>query len=340
MPAKSVPVNCRSLGNDQIGVDFAPRCRSEELSNHVLHDRHASGTADQHDVFEVSRSKASFFRNIEAEVKALGDHRPRQSLEFVARHRKFECAERSSVERNKLLQLARAFGRVGQRTLQPLRSRANTFKRLRILAWVVLVRVLAGIAHSLGQEEVDVISAEEGVPARRKNFEDIVFEFEQREVECAAAQIVDRDTLCFLFPVTVRERSGGWFVDDPCDVEPGDSPRGLGRASLELVEVRWNGDDGSSYRLPDTLFRGPANIAEYKSADLCQRVGLAMCFGDDATVRTLDQLERESLLCSAHLGAAVRSPDEPLHAVNRIWGIDETSVSGVLSDQNFPVRRK
>ena len=68
---------------------------------------------------------------------------------------------------------------------------------------------------------------------------------QDRDVERAAAEVVDRDLLIAPGLVeAVGERRRGRLVDDAQDLEPGDLAGVLGRLALGVVEVGGDGDDG------------------------------------------------------------------------------------------------
>src|SRR5439155_18915351 len=90
---------------------------------------------------------------------------------------------------------------------------------------------------------VEVVAAEVGVAVGRLDFEDAFAELEDRDVERAAAQVVDGDLLVGLLVEAVGQRGGRGLVDDSLDVEAGDAPRVLGRLALNVVEVGRDGDD-------------------------------------------------------------------------------------------------
>ena len=72
----------------------------------------------------------------------------------------------------------------------------------------------------IDERGVDVVAAEARVAVRREHLEDALVQFEDRDVERAAAEIVDGDLRAVAQPVeTVGERGGGGFVDDALDGE-------------------------------------------------------------------------------------------------------------------------
>ena len=107
----------------------------------------------------------------------------------------------------------------------------------------VLRQVDAAILLELGNDVVDdalveVLAAEEGVAIGRQHLELLlavdVGDLDDRDVERAAAEVIDRDLAVALAALVEaeRERSRGRFVDDALDVEAGDAAGVLGRLAL------------------------------------------------------------------------------------------------------------
>ena len=96
---------------------------------------------------------------------------------------------------------------------------------------------------------VEIFAAEEGVAVGRLHLEHAVADLEDRNVEGAAAKVVDRDRLALVFLEPVSERGGGRLVDDAQHFKARDLAGVLGRLALRVVEVSGNGD----HRLGDGL---------------------------------------------------------------------------------------
>ena len=87
-------------------------------------------------------------------------------------------------------------------------------------------------------EVVDVVAAEVRVAVGRDDLHDVVADLEDRDVERAAAEVVDGDDLVLLLVEAVRERRRRRLVDDALDLEAGDAAGVLGGLALGVVEVR------------------------------------------------------------------------------------------------------
>ncbi len=105
-------------------------------------------------------------------------------------------------------------------------------------------------ARQVGDEGlVDVVAAEPGIAVGREHLEDAVAQFEDGNIERAAAEIVDGDLRFLAEPLeAVGERGGGGLIDDALDREPGELAGGLGGGALGVVEIGGHGDDGAGDR--------------------------------------------------------------------------------------------
>ncbi len=97
---------------------------------------------------------------------------------------------------------------------------------------LVGAQVDALVLLELGQEPLDdalveVVATEVGVAVGRLDLEDALAELEDRDVERAAAEVVDGDLLVGLLVEAVGERRRGGLVDDPLTSRPAMRPASL-----------------------------------------------------------------------------------------------------------------
>ena len=111
----------------------------------------------------------------------------------------------------------------------------------------------------LGERAVHVVAAERAVAAGRLHLEDAVVEDEDRDVERAAAEIVDGERAVLLLLEPVGERRRGGLVQEAQHLEPREARRVLRGLPLRVVEVRGHGDDRA------------ADVAELVLGQLLQR---------------------------------------------------------------------
>ena len=91
---------------------------------------------------------------------------------------------------------------------------------------------------------VEVVATEVGVAVGRPDLEGALADLEDRDVEGAAAEVVDGDDFLALLVEAVGQRRRRRLVDDAQHLEAGDGAGVLGRLALAVVEVGRDRDHG------------------------------------------------------------------------------------------------
>ena len=123
---------------------------------------------------------------------------------------------------------------------------------------------------------IEVIAAQVRVAARRLDLDHALAEFEDRDVERAAAQVKDENRMLAALVDAVRQRSRRRLVDDAQDVETCDLSRILRRLALAVVEVRRHRDDRLRHRLAEIGFRIRLELLQDHRRNLRRRIVLAV----------------------------------------------------------------
>ena len=182
---------------------------------------------------------------------------------------------------------------------------------------------------------VEVVAAQVGVAVGRLDLEDAVAQLQDRDVERAAAQVVDGDLLVLLLLEAVGQRRRGGLVDDPLDVEARDAAGVLGRLALGVVEVGRDRDDRLGDLLAQVGLGVRLQLLEDHRADLGRGVGLAVGQHDldaVALVILLDLVGHE-LLGALHLRVVPAATHEALDGVDRVLGVGDRLALGDLADE-------
>ncbi len=137
----------------------------------------------------------------------------------------------------------------------------------------VLAEVDAVALPELGDDPVDdalveVVAAEVRVAVGRLHLDDALAHLEDRDVEGAAAEVVDGDRLVLLLVEAVGQRRRRRLVDDAHDLEAGDRARLLRGLALRVVEVRRHRDDRLRHRLAEVLLGGLLQLLQHHGGDL------------------------------------------------------------------------
>ena len=166
-----------------------------------------------------------------------------QLLELSAREGHDQVL-RNAVYRHDVRQVDFRRGRARQldfgffgRFLEPLQGH-------RVLAQVDVVLLLELVGHPVDDHVVEVVASEVGVAVGRFDLEHAVAQFQNRDIERTAAQVVHGDLHVLISLVqTVGERGRRRLVDDPADFQARDLTGFLGRLTLRVREVGRYGDN-------------------------------------------------------------------------------------------------
>src|ERR1700676_1672493 len=169
-----------------------------------------------------------------------------------------------------------------------------------------------------------------GVTISGNHFENAVVQLENRDVERAAAQIVNRNDAVLLFVEAISERCCGRFVHQPQNVEPGDAAGIFRRLPLRVVEICRNGDDGLGYGRSEKAFGIALQLAQHQRRNL--RRSISALANLDAQYLTLleiiRQLEGEQFQFILNIFST--ASHQTLDRVNcPLWRLDQILASGV-----------
>jgi hypothetical protein len=107
-----------------------------------------------------------------------------------------------------------------------------------------------------------------GVTVGSFHFDHAFADFEDRDVERSATEVVDGDGLVFSFVEPVSERGSSGFVDDALYFEAGDLSGVFSGLTLRVVEVRRDRDDGFRDFLAEIVFRCLLQLLQDECRDL------------------------------------------------------------------------
>ena len=188
---------------------------------------------------------------------------------------------------------------------------------------------------------VEVVAAEVGVAVRGLDLHDALAHLEHRDVEGAAAEVVDRDRLVLLLVEPVGESRRGRLVDDAQHLEPGDLAGVLRGLALRVVEVGRDGDDRLRHLLAEVLLGGVPHLLQDHGRHLGRRVQLALDRDAGVPVRGLDHAEGDHLLLFGDLG--VLPAHEALDREDGVLRVRHGLALGHLADETLaasPWRRR
>ena len=181
---------------------------------------------------------------------------------------------------------------------------------------------------------VEVHAAEEGVAPGREHLEHVPGQLQHRDVERAAAEVVDEHLLVEPTREAVRQRGGGRLVHDSLDVETGELAGVAHREPLGVRVVRRHRDDRLVDLLLEERLRDLLDVREDESADLRERVDLAPEQHRRVAARPLDDVVRVVVPQLLHDLRVPLPADEPLRAVDRVLRVRDELVLRHAADEH------
>ena len=166
---------------------------------------------------------------------------------------------------------------------------------------------------------VDVVAAQVRIAVGRLHFDHAVADFEDRNVERAAAEIVDRDGLVLLLVEPVCERGRGRLVDDAHHFQAGDLTGIFRRLALRIVEVRGNRDHRLGDLLAQVGFGRFLQLGQNHRRNLGRRILLALNLDAGVAILAGNDLIRDQLHLFADFVEA--AAHEALDRINGILGV-------------------
>ena len=187
---------------------------------------------------------------------------------------------------------------------------------------------------------VEVFAAEEGVAVGRLDFEHAVADFQDRNVEGAAAEIEDRDLLVLFLVQSVGERGRGGLVDDAEHVEPGDTAGVLGGLALAVVEVGRHRDDRLGHFFAEIVLGRLLHLLQDERGNFGRAVFLAADFHPGRAVVVAHDLVGQHFERLLHFGVFEPPAHQALDREHRIGRIGDRLSARDLSHQPLARIRK
>src|SRR5579864_304309 len=174
------------------------------------------------------------------------------------------------------------------------------------------------------------------VAIRRKNLVDVAFagadEFQNGDIEGAAAKIVDGYVAALLFVQAISERGCGWFVDETQDFEAGKAAGVFGGLALRVVEIGWDGDDCTVDCIVEMFFRPGFELAKNISGNFWRREKLVAQANADHVAAFLVDAEWEA--GEFVLNVCYATAHQALDGIDRAVRICEQALAGRIAHEN------
>ncbi len=321
-----------------VGVDALVRVLAEELGHFLDHLRHPGHAADQHHLVDVGLGDPGIFQRCLARLHGPRDQVAHQALELGARQLQHEVQRLVGlgIHRDERL-VDLGLGARRKLDLGLLRGFLKPLQRHLVLGEVDAVLLLELAREVFDDAQVEVLAAEEGVAIGRLHLEEPLVDLQDRNVEGAAAEVVDRDGLGALLVEAVGQRRRGRLVDDPEHLQPGDLAGVLGGLALGVVEVGRHSDHRLADLLAEIALGGFLHLLQHEGGNLARGVLLALDLDPGVAVRAGDDLVGDHLLVLGDHRVVGAAADQPLDGEQRVLGIGHRLALGGLAHQSLLV---
>ena len=317
-----------------VGIHALVRLLAEVVLHDLLHERNARRAADENHLVDVLRRHPRVLERLLERTHGAIDDVSDELLELGARQRHVQMLRPRGVggDERKI-----DVGRHGRRQLdlRLLPCLLETLQRHFVFRQIDALILLEFVDDPVDEALVDVVAAEVCVTVGRLDFDDAFADFEDRDVERAAAEVVDGDGLVTLLVQAVRQRGGRRLVDEALDLEAGDLARVFRRLALRVVEVGRDGDDRAVHFLAEVVFRGLFELLKNHRGDLGRRIELSLDLDTGVAVGGARHLVRHHLHLFAHF--VVLPTHEALDGEDGVFRIGDGLALCNLADQPLAV---
>ena len=235
----------RADGHHFIGVHAAMGLFAEQLLHQFLDLGHARLAAHQDHFVDVAGLHAGIGHGLLARLERTLEQVPHQLLQLGAGQLAHQVLGPGRVGRNeRQVDLRLHRGReldlgLFRRVLQALQGHLVALR-----AQVETLFLLELGNQPVHDPLVEVVAAQVGVAVGRLHLDDAFADFENGNIERAAAEVVHGDGLVLLLVEPVGQRGRGRLVDDALHVQTGDLAGVLGGLALRVVKVGRHRDHG------------------------------------------------------------------------------------------------
>ncbi len=244
---------------------------------------------------------------------------------------------RAGLVRRDVGQVDLGLGRRRQLDLGGLGGFLEPLQRELVAAQVDALLLLELVGEIVDETHVEVFAAQEGVAIGRLHLEHAVADLQDRHVEGAAAEVIDRDHAGLLLVEPIGERGRGRLVDDAQHFEAGDLAGILGGLALGVVEIGRNRDDGLGDLLAEIGLGGLLHLLQHEGGDLGGRIGLAVGLDPGVAVAGAHDLVGDELLVLLHHRVVVATAHQPLDGEEGALRIGDRLALGRLADEALAV---
>ena len=172
-------------------------------------------------------------------------------------------------------QIEFSFQHRGQLDLGLLRRFLQTLQRHLILGDIHAGFLLELLHQPVDNPLIEVVAAQVRIAVGGFHLHNSIAYFQNRNIEGAAAEIVDRDGFVLLLIKAIGQRGSGRLIDDSHHFQAGNLSRVLGGLALRIVEIRRHRDHGFRDLFTQVSFRRFLQLGQNHGGDLGRRIAFA-----------------------------------------------------------------
>ncbi len=319
-----------------VRVHALVRLLAEDLLHRLDDLGHAGHAADQDHLVDLGRRQPGILDRRAARPDRAAHQLVDQRFELGARQLDVEVLRPVLVRRDEG-QVDLGLRRRRQLDLGLLRGLLEALQRELVVAQVDALLLLELVGQVVDHPGVEILAAEERVAVGRLHLEHAVADLEDRDVERAAAEVVDRDGAGALLLEPVGERGRRRLVDDAQHLEPGDLAGVLGGLALGIVEVGGNRDHRLGHRLAEIALGGLLHLLQDEGRHLRRRIFLAPDLDPGVVVVALDDLVGDQPLVLLAHRVVEGAPDQALDGEHRVLRVGDRLSLRRLADQPLAI---
>ena len=298
--------------------------RAEQYFHRAAHQRNPRRSAHQHHFIDLLRRHPGVAHTIPAGAERAVHQIADQIFEQLAR-------DLALIALAVPLESDHGGGRKRQRFFCPddvAPQRLHHFADLRQILAPLRLQIFERDAQ---QPVIDIVAAEMGIAVGCEHLENPVVQLENRDIERAAAEIVDRDDAFLALVQSVGQRRGGRFVHQPQNFQPGNAP-GIARGlPLRIVEVCRDRDHGLCHRRTQRGFGVLFELPQNQRGDFGRCKSLFAELYTNHRFAAFRDTEREQFQFFPHVFDA--APHQPLDRVDGpVRMIDQLFARGIAND--------
>ncbi|EHH04711.1 putative NAD-specific glutamate dehydrogenase [Agrobacterium tumefaciens CCNWGS0286] len=323
-------------GNHFIRVHALVRLLAEQLLNDFLHLRHAAHATDENDFIDLGSGNAGILERCLARRNGALHEVIDQAFELGAGQLQRQVLRAGSISRDER-QVDFGLLRGRQFDLRLFGSFLEALQGKLVVLQVDALILLELAGQIFDETHVEVFTAKEGITIGGLHFENAVADFQNGNIEGAAAKVVNGDGLAVLLVEAVSKRCRGRLVDDAQNIQTGNAAGILGCLTLGVVKIGRNGDDGLFDLFTEIGFSRFLHLLKDHRGNLRRGIIFVLSLHPCVAIVALDDFKGDKSLVLFDGRVFVTAADKAFHRKQGIGRVGDRLALGRLADKAFAI---